>query len=139
MCPHNMGAEIAVWPQPVPFNADRFRHIQHNRRGKHVLGAGELDNFFAGVALNIGSVDNGEPAGIQPLVGDIVEALKGCRCGALVGFVVGHQPPKIIGTQHFSRLKMFFGKTRLTATGRTDQRHHAHFGDFDSHLLNTPI
>ena len=93
-----MGAESSVRPQAVPFEAEGFGHIQHNGRGKYVLGTGKFDDFFPRMALDIGGVDNGEPPAVQPLVGDIVKAVKGGGSGALIGFIIGHEAPEIVGT-----------------------------------------
>ena len=65
----------------------------------------------AGLGLHVGGVDDGEPAGRQPLAGDEVQHLERGRRGGLVVLVVGDQAAAEVAGDHLGRPEVRAGRT----------------------------
>ena len=76
----------------VALRADALGQVEHDRHRQHVVLAGQRDQLLAGIGLHVGGVDDGQPAGGQPLARrcsrSSVERVRG---GGLVVLVVGDQ------------------------------------------------
>jgi hypothetical protein len=75
----------------------------------------------ARVVLNARGIDDGELAGSEALAGDEVEHLEGGRRRGLIIFVIGDEPPAMVGGEHLGRLKVFASEARLARAARADE------------------
>ena len=91
----------------------------------------QLDPALAVGGAHIGGVDHGQPAMLQPLVGDGAHQLEGVGADRLVGLVVGDQAAAMVRRDHLGRQEMLRRKGRLARAGRADQHDQREIGDFD--------
>ena len=95
----DVGAEVPVGPQPVPFLADSLGKVEHDGHRQAVVLPGQLDQRLAGLGLDVGGVDDRQPAQGQPLAGDEVEHLEGVVGDGLVVLVVADHRPAGVGRE----------------------------------------
>ena len=83
----------------------------------------------AGVALHVGRVDDGQPAGGEPLAGDVVQHVEGVGGRRLVVLVVGDQAAAEVAGEHLGGTEVLAREGRLARAGHADQDHEAELGD----------
>ncbi len=131
-------AEVPVLAALVPFRAEVFRQIEHDRDRQHVVLAGQGNEVAAGFGLDVGGVDDGEAAGFEPLPGDEAEHLERGRGGGLVVLVVGDQAAAEVRGDHLGRLEVGAGERGLARAGHADQDDQAQLGDAEVHAGSFP-
>ena len=131
-------AEIAVGPGAVALDADIGAGVDDDGDGQGVVAPRQFDPAPAIGGADIGGVDNGEPAVLQPFAGnglDQVEGVGGCR---LVGLVVGDEGAAVIGRDDLGGQEPARGEGGFARTGGADQHDEAEIGDIEhAHLRNT--
>ena len=126
-------AEVPVRAAGVALGAELLRQVEHDRDRQHVVLAGQHDQLAAGFGLHVGGVDDGQPAGCQPLAGDELQHLERGRRGGLVVLVVGDQAAAEVRGDHLGRLEVRPGERRLARAGHADQHDQAQLGDAQVH------
>ncbi len=91
------GAERPVGAALVALDAHTDPRVDHDGDRQRMPAAGDLDPRFAVGRANIGGVDHGQPAVLQPLLGDGADQLKGVGADRLIGIVVAHPATGAIG------------------------------------------
>ena len=92
-----VGADAAVGAGAGALEAQLGRDVEHDRHGQHVVLTGEADQRCSGVALHAGRVDDGEPARLEALAGDVAKDVEGGGGGHLIVLVVGDEQAAEIG------------------------------------------
>jgi hypothetical protein len=135
--PHHTRTELAVRPGGVAGHRDLLRHVQHDRDRQHVVLAREPDKSRPRMCLDVGRVDDGEAAAVQPQAGDVVQRIEGGSGRGLVVLVIGDHAPERVRGQHLGGPEVPRREGGLARPGRADQQHQAQVGDLQ-HAHATP-
>jgi hypothetical protein len=114
-------AEVAVGPSLVAVLGDALGEIEDDGDGKTVKLAGELHERLAGVRLDIGGIDDDEPACGEPLPRDEVEHVEGVAGGGLRVFVIGDEPAAVIRGEDFGGFEVAACERAFACAGDTDE------------------
>jgi hypothetical protein len=118
----------AVGAGRVALGADAFRDVEDDGDRQHVVLPGEPHQVGTRLALHIGGVHDGQPAGGEPLADDVVQHLERVAAGALVVLVVGDQAAAEVGGDHLGGLEVAAGEGGLAGPGGADQHDEAELG-----------
>jgi hypothetical protein len=131
-------AELPVRSGGVAVGAHPLRQVEHDRDGQHVVRAGQLDQLAAVVRLHVRGVDDGQPAGGQPLAHDVVQQLERLRGGGLVVLVVGDHPAAGVAGDHLGGPEVGAAERRLARPADPDEHHQAQrrHGDLPARRLD---
>ena len=121
----HMGAEVAVGAGRVARDTHLLRDVEDDRHRQHVVLAGDGYQLSARLGLDVRGVHDGQPAGLQPLAGDVVQQLERLRRGGLVVLVVGHQAAAEVRRDHLGGAEMRAPEGRLARAAHADQHHQA--------------
>ena len=105
--------------------ANPLGHVEHDGDRQHVVRAGQLDQLRARVGLDVGGVDDGQPAGVEPLAGDEVEHLERGGARRLVVLVVGDQAAADVARDDLVRAEVLARERRLARATDADQARRA--------------
>jgi len=133
----HMRAELPVRSRGVAPLADRLGDIEHDRDRQQVMTPGELDEWLARLGLDVGRVDDREPAGLEALAGDVVERVERRLGRRLVVLVVGDQAAEGVGRQHLGGQEVAARERRLAGPGRAHEDDQGQGGDLELHRENT--
>ncbi len=118
----------AVGAGGVALGADALGDVEDDRDGQHVVLARQADELLAGVGLDVGGVDDGQPAGGQALADDVVQDVEGVLAGALVVLVVADQAAAEVGGDGLGGLEVPGGEGGLAGAGGADEDHERQVG-----------
>ena len=128
----HVGAEVPLGPGGVALRADRFGDVEDDGDGENVVALGQGDQALAGLRLDVGGVDDHEPAGCETFAGDEVQDLEGGLGGRLVILVVGDQAPAEVAGEHLGPEEVASGEARFARAGDADQDDQAQLRDVDT-------
>ena len=109
----------------------RFEDDRH-RQGSGTAGPAR-PGACPGFGLDVGGVDDRQPAQRQPLGGDEPEDLEGVLGDGLVVLVVAHHPPAGVRREDFRGQEVPAGERALARAAGADQDDEGQLGDFDGH------
>jgi hypothetical protein len=113
-------AEVAIGSARVAIQTHPLGDVEHNRDRQHVMFLRERDEMLARVRLDVGGVDHRQPAGGEPLPGDVVQDVEGVtRCG-LVVLVIGDEAATEIAADDLRRQEVPRSEGRLSGPTHTD-------------------
>lgn len=100
---HDLAAERAIGTRLVARDADVDAGIEHDGDRQRMPFAGELDKTLALGGADIGGVDHGKPAVLEPLAGDLAHQFEGVGGDALVGRIIADEAAAVIRRDHLGR------------------------------------
>jgi hypothetical protein len=131
--------ELPILARSVAVSAHPLGDVEDDGHGEDMVFLGQGDETPSGLYLDVGGVDHGEAAGIEPLPGDEPQHVEGgVGCG-LVVLVVTDESSTEVGGQHLGRQEMATRKGRLARSGHADQRDEGKLRDLDDHREKTAI
>ena len=100
------GAEVAVGPRGVALDAHRSRARRaRSRPGSTSCARASATSCGAASGCDVRRVDDGQPAGGEPLAGDVVQDVEGVPAGRLVVLVVGDETAAEVAGEHLERAR----------------------------------
>ncbi len=130
---HHVDAELTVRPVAIALVTKRRGQVEDDGHRQHVVLAGEPHDGLARFALNVGRVDHGQAARLEPLAGDVMQHIECIGGGALVVLVVGDEPATVVRGEDLRGLEVLLCKRALAASRRADERNQSELRDLDSH------
>ena len=124
-------AELPLRTLRVPLRAHLLRQVEHDGDRQHVMRAGRLDQRLARLGLDVRGVHHGQPAGRQPLSGDVVQHVERVRRGSLVVLVVGDQAAAEVRGEDLGGREVLPGERGLSGSGHAHQRDQGQFRNGD--------
>jgi hypothetical protein len=135
---HHMRSEIAIGPILVALDAERLRHVEHDRDRQRMMLAREIDQQAAILRPHAGRVDHRQATGRQALAGKVKQHIEGVRGRALVHLVIGDPAAHAIRGNDLGRQEVPRGEAGLAGAGGTDQGDQREIGNPQLHV-KTPI
>ncbi|OPZ83364.1 MAG: hypothetical protein BWY75_03079 [bacterium ADurb.Bin425] len=118
-----MAAKVAIVSMTISLVAESVGHIKHYRRSQTVVGTSKIEQTFAIFFLHIGGVNHCKQACLETFIDNKMQKFESITRCRLTIFIITDQAATKIRRNNLGRLKVAFGKSRLTRTGSTDKQH----------------
>ena len=132
-------AEGAVRTRGVARLAGRLGRVDDDRGREQVVLAGDPHERLAGLLLDVGGVDDRQPAAGEPPGRDLVQHRERVLGRVLVVGVVGHERAAEVGADGLRGQEVTGRERALAGAGGTDQHDEAGVAQLDLHRSNTAI
>ena len=109
----DVGAELAVGPRCVALRTDTLGDVEDDGHREHVVLLGQLEDLPARLDLDVGGVDDGEPARLKPLGRNEVQHVVGGIGCLLVVLVVADEPAAEVRRDHLGGEEVLRCEARL--------------------------
>jgi hypothetical protein len=130
---NDVRTEVAIGPGFIPLLTHSLGDVQHQRHWQAVIFPRQFDQRSSRFRLNVGGIDDRQPASRQPLARDEVQHLERVVGRGLIVLIVGHQGTTEVRGNYFGRQEVLASEAGLARSRRTDQHHQSQLRNFDVH------
>jgi hypothetical protein len=130
---NDVRSEVALGAVPIPIMTEPLRHVEHDRKGETVMLPCDRHQRRPRLGLDVGRIDNGEPAEREAFADDVVEQLEGVARGGLIVLVVADHAAASVGRDDLRRQEMASRERALAGPAGTDEHDERQFRDGEIH------